>query len=198
MPSVHQLLFPVFLFLALATAAVITEPRFRAKADGSLMDPVLSAPSSLQAEVRIEFNYVVPSDNTNRLQSTIVNVPLSDRQKVLPDGQPLPDSKPQTGHVFFAPVSVQSARVLSVKGKKRDGTSLTEENVNCRVLTTMLKMARIGRLLPFGFEQDVDVASGEGDAAADTKMVGNIRGLFCFEGPLMLAHDNSEYVKSVT
>ena len=95
---------------------------------------------------------------------------------------------------------MQSARVLSVQGNKRDGTSLTEENVNCRVLSTMLKMARIGRLLPFGFEQDVDVASEEGDAVAvaDAKMVGNIKGLFCFEGPLMFAHDNSEYVKSVT
>ena len=95
---------------------------------------------------------------------------------------------------------MQSARVLSVQGSKRDGTSLTEENVNCRVLSTMLKMARIGRLLPFGLEQDVDVdvASGEGDAAADAKMVGNIRGLFCFEGPLLFAHDHSEYVKSVS
>lgn len=197
MPSIHELFYPIFILLTVATAAVITEPRYRVAADGSLPDQVISTPSGLQSEVRIEFNYAVPSDSTKRLQSTIITVPLSDRQKILPDGQPLPDSKPQTGHVYFAPVSVQSARVLSVQGKKRDGTSLTEDNVNCRVLTTLLRTSREGRLLPFGYEQDDDVAWGEGDVAADAKMVVNIRGLFCFEGPMMFAFDHSEYAKSV-
>ena len=85
---------------------------------------------------------------------------------------------------------MKSARVLSVQPGSGDGngSSLSMANVHCAVHTSLLKIPRRGRNLPFGFAKDAGAAES-GVADPEARMVGNIKGFFCYDDEFKKAED---------